>query len=174
MHEEDQQSQSDNRSTNPSNFTESSHDIAENNDQNEFKIPDKKAPRLPAKPKIDRRKLITKIAEEWKLLPELEKQKYKRMAKLEMRNYEQKRNQAYAKFYDEAVNRRNNGTGVVKKQKSTYNFYMEDKLNKRMKVEKESGNKINSREIFRTVAKDWSKQENMDKWYDQSKEDENR
>ena len=74
-------------------------------------------------------------------------------------------------MYQEAVNKRDNGLGTVKKQFSTYNFYMKEKLNKKWKKAKESNEKVDSSQIFKTIAKDWVNQEDMNKWYEQSQKD---
>lgn len=84
MEYQDEQSQSDNRSTNISCTDKANSELQDNINEKEFKVPKKKA-------KIDRKILMAKIGEEWKLLPENKKAKYRRMARNNMNIYKQQK-----------------------------------------------------------------------------------
>ena len=84
MEYQDEQSQSDNRSTNISCTDKANSELQDSINEKEFKVPKKKA-------KIDRKILMAKIGEEWKLLPENKKAKYRRMARNNMNIYKQQK-----------------------------------------------------------------------------------
>lgn len=91
-----------------------------------------------------------------------------------MQRYKQQMSDGHDSNLQKATERRENGTGIVKKQYSTYNFYMKEKLNERLKQAKQTDAKVNMSEIFKSIADDWKNQEDMDKWYEEHQNDEQR
>lgn len=96
-----------------------------------------------------------KIAEEWRSLPDSEKQRYKRLANENSTIYSFNKLKEYQRLMDKAVDRRSNGVGVVKKSLSSYNFFMKSRMQEYIEEAKKKGEEINRKELFKKVGEEW-------------------
>lgn len=135
--------------------------------EGEFKEPKKKA-------KVTRRTLmVQKLSEEWKNLPKEKKEKYQKEAKNLMERWKQDVKRENKKNLEKAKEARENGRGVVKNQKTAYNFYIQTRVKEEIEKAKKKGEKWDHKEIFTRVGKDWENatEKEMQKWRDLEKQD---
>ena len=125
------------------------------------------------KPKVDRCKLMAKIADEWKNLPLPQKQDYLKQAEEKSRIYKILKKQKYSKDLKKSMQEHEEGFGVVKKNRSAYNYYMKDTLKKKFDAANEKNEKVDRLEIFKQVSQNWGKltQEDMVIWNQKSEDD---
>lgn len=50
--------------------------------------------------------------------------------------------------------------------RTTYNYYVAEKMKAALEKAKENGEKINTVDVFQKIANDWKNQGNMSKWYE--------
>lgn len=116
----------------------------------------------PKKPKPHSRTVVAKIAEEWKRLPLHIKASYKNDARYKMQKYKADKREAQKNLMDKAREKRENGSGIVKKVRqviplytsirTTYNYYIKDQMRKAIDSAKSKGEKIEIKVLFKQVA----------------------
>mmetsp|Transcript_2088 Transcript_2088/g.2648 ORF Transcript_2088/g.2648 Transcript_2088/m.2648 type:complete len:101 (+) Transcript_2088:1061-1363(+) len=81
-----------------------------------------------------------------------------------MDNYKLTKRSKLRELYKKAIENRKNAQGIVKRQRSAYNYYIQELLTKKWATVKQNGEKLLSKEMFKIIASQWKDTENMTRY----------